>query len=282
LTFEDNEENQPVPGRNTTTPNAKINLFFVEAAFLAMTSFAVGAHAQLDPQGQAELIAPLLPLRPGVTEVGIFDELLAHNALRSATLLDYTALRTYQVVDLRGKVHAQEVGRMEYRAPDQKSFVVTSEKGSGMIRHLALKPLIASEIETAAGKEHHDSAISPANYTLEPLGEQPVGPYHCFVVRAIPKRRDKYLFEGKVWIDVEDYAVVRIEGHPAKKLSFWIERADFVRQYQKIGNFWLPQKDMTFVQVRLYGKKALTIDHRDYSLNRSIDGTRSVEGTQSF
>ena len=130
---------------------------------------------------------------------------------------------------------------MEFRAPDKKTFVLTSESGSGLIRHLALNPLIASEIETAAGKEHHDSAIAPENYTLALLGEQQVGPYHCFVAQAIPKRREKYLFEGKVWIDAEDYAVVRIEGHPAKKLSFWIERADFVRQYQKIGDFWLPK-----------------------------------------
>ena len=269
-------------GRNTTTPNAKINLFFVEAAFLAMTSFAVGANAQLDQQGQSELTAPLEPLRPGITEIQIFDELLAHNALRSATLLGYTALRTYQVVDLRGKVHAEEVGRMEYRAPDQKRFVVTSETGSVLVRRLALNPLIASEIETTAGKQHHDSAINPANYTLEPLGEQQVGPYYCFVVRATPKRRDKYLFEGKVWIDSEDYAVVRIEGHPAKKLSFWIERADFVRQYQKIGSFWLPQRDMTFVQVRLYGKKALTIDHQEYNVNRSVASNGSFGRAQTY
>ncbi|MGA7931080.1 MAG: hypothetical protein WCA20_34440 [Candidatus Sulfotelmatobacter sp.] len=181
-----------------------------------------------------------------MTEVQVFDELLAHNALRSATLLNYTALRTYQVVDLKGKVHAEEVGRMEYLAPDQKKFVVTSEKGSVVVRRLALNPLTASEIETAAGKQHHDSAISPANYALEPLGEQQVGPYKCFVVRAIPKRRDKYLFQGKIWIDVEDYAVVRIEGHPAKKLSFWIERADFVRQYQKIDSFLASAKRSDF------------------------------------
>src|ERR1700688_1317178 len=206
-------------GRNKIAPNTKINLFFVEAAFLAMTSFAVSANAQLDPQGQAELTAPLEPLRPLITETHIFDELLAHNALRAATLVNYTALRTYQVVDLKGKVHAEEVGQMEYRAPDQKKFVVTSEKGSGLVRRLALNALIASEIEAAAGKQHHDSAISPANYTLDLLGEQQVGPYHCFVAQAIPRRSDKYLFEGKVWIDAEDYAVVRIEGHPAKKLS---------------------------------------------------------------
>lgn len=67
---------------------------------------------QLNQQGQTELTTPLEPLRPGVTAVQIFDELLAHNALRTATLLDYTVLRTYQVVDLKGKVHAEEVGRM--------------------------------------------------------------------------------------------------------------------------------------------------------------------------
>ena len=164
-------------------------------------------------------------------------------------------------------VNAEEVGRMEFLAPDKKTFTVTSESGSGLVRNMALNPLIKSEIETAAGKEHHDSAISADNYSLNLLGEQQVGPYRCFVAEVRPNRKDKYLFEGKLWIDVEDYSVVRIEGHPAKKLSFWIQRADFVRQYQKIDGFWLPQKDQTLVQVRLYGKKLLTIDHRDYAVN---------------
>jgi outer membrane lipoprotein-sorting protein len=263
-------------------PNGKIRLILFDAAFLVMTAFAIGAHAQLSQPGQSEITTPLEPLRPGVTAAQIFDELLAHNALRSATLVNYTAFRTYQVVDLNGKVHAEEVGQMEYRAPDQKRFVLTSERGSVLVRRLALNALIASEIETAAGKQHHDSAISPANYTLHLLGEQWVGKYHCFVAEAIPKRPDKYLFEGKVWIDTEDYAVVRIEGHPAKKLSFWIQRADFLRQYQKIDGYWLPQRDRTFVDVWLYGKKVLTIDHRDYRVNRSVAVDGSIEKTESF
>jgi len=171
---------------------------------------------------------------------------------------------------------------MEYWAPNRKKFVVMSEKGSALVRHLALNALIASEIETAAGKQDHDSAISPTNCTLDLLGEQQVGRYRCFAVQAVPKRKDKYLFEGKVWIDVEDYAVVRIEGHPAKKLSFWIQRTDFVRQYQEIDGFWIPQTDMTFVEVRLYGKKVLTIDHHDYKVNSSAANCGSIEETQSF
>ena len=249
------------------TPLIQIKPVFIAAILIGLTTSAVSAMAQFGQESGQTLATPLEPLQSGVTEAQILAELLAHNDLRKTALADYSALRTYQVVDLKGKVHAEEIGRMEFRAPDKKTFVVASETGSGLIRHLALNPLISSEIETAAGKEHHDSAIAPDNYTLTLLGEQQVGPYRCFVMQAAPKRKDKYLFEGKLWIDVEDYAVVRIEGHPAKKLSFWIERADFVRQYQKIGGFWLPQRDETFVQVRLYGKKVLTIDHQDYVVN---------------
>jgi hypothetical protein len=260
--------------------NSKLKVFLMAVILGGLVTS--GLRAQLVEDGDPAHTAAIEPLRPGVTENQIFAELLAHNERRKSALLDYTSLRTYRVVDLKGKVHAEEIGRMEFRAPDQKTFVVTSESGSGLIRRLALNPLIASEIETAAGKEHHDSAIAPENYTLDLLGEQQVGSYHCFVAQVVPKRRDKYLFEGKVWIDAEDYAVVRIEGHPAKKLSFWIEHADFVRQYQKIDGFWLPQKDETLVQVRLYGKKALTIDHQNYSVNRMVRNRESVQNLGNF
>jgi hypothetical protein len=142
-----------------------------------------------------------------------------------------------------------------------------------VVRDLVLKRLIESESETSSGRAHRDSSIKPANYDFNLLGEQDLGPYHCLVVEAHPKRNDKYLFEGKVWVDAEDYAVVRIAGQPAQKLSFWITRADFVRQYQKIGEFWLPARDETVVHVRLYGKKILTIDHRDYAINRGTRGS---------
>jgi len=249
------------------TSRGKVTIALVGAGFVAMTMFCGWAQAQSVQGDPPELAAPLEPLRPGVAESQLFSEVEAHNEMRRSALRDYAALRTYQVLDLKGKVHAEEVGRMVFQAPDKKKFVVTSESGSGVIRRMALNPLISSEIETAAGKQHHDSAISAENYSLDLLGEQQVGPYHCFVAKAVPKRKDKYLFEGKLWIDVNDYAVVRIEGHPAKKLSFWIERADFVRQYQKIDGFWLPEKDQTFVHVRLYGKKVLTIEHQNYVVN---------------
>jgi hypothetical protein len=248
-------------------PRLSLALSVGAAALVAIAMLATEANAQTAEEELPRPSGIIEPLRPRVTENQVFAELAAHNEQRRSALRDYSVLRTYQVIDLKGKVHAEEVGRMEFLSPDKKTFTVDSESGSGLVRNMALNPLIKSEIETAAGKEHHDSAISADNYFLDLLGEQQVGPYRCFVAKAVPKRKDKYLFEGKLWIDVKDYSVVRIEGHPAKKLSFWIQRADFVRQYEKIDGFWLPQKDQTLVQVRLYGKKVLTIDHRAYVVN---------------
>jgi hypothetical protein len=252
--------------------NTKRALSLAFATFVVATMFGE-VKAQSNQENQPEVTAPLEPLREGIAEKQLFAELDARNELRKSALLDYRVRRIYQIADLKGKVHAEEIGQMEFHAPDQKNFVATSETGSGIIRRMAVSPLISSEIEAARGKVHHDSAISPANYSLELLGEQQIGAYRCFVAKVVPKRKEKYLFEGKVWIDANDYAIVRIEGHPAKKLSFWIERADFVRQYQKIDGFWLPEKDQTLVQVRLYGRRVLTIEHQNYVVNASQNST---------
>jgi hypothetical protein len=253
-------------------------LVFVLFSFMLNLS---GARAQSDrEQSDADVSAPVEPLPPDIDENRLFSELLTHNELRNAALASYTEQRTYQVTDLTGRVRAQEIGQMEYRAPDKKTFATTSESGSVLVRRLALNPLIASEIDAASGRQHHDSAITPANYTLELLGEQQLGPYRCIIARAKPKRPDKYLFEGKVWIDSEDFAVVRITGHPAKKLSFWIERVEFVREYQKIDGFWLPLKDETHVQVRMYGQKVLTIDHQNYIVAGARNTKESVQNAE--
>ena len=203
----------------------------------------------------------------GLTGDDVISRMLERNRLRNEQLKRYSAVRTYEIRNAEGKLAAQAVVRVEYQAPDKKTFNKTSEKGSGIVRHLVFDRLIQSESETSSGREHHDSAITTTNYTFKLVGEEEVGSYHCLVLEATPKRKDKYLFVGKIWIDADDFAVVRIAGHPAKKPSFWINRAEFVRQYQRIAGFWMPFRDETSVEVKMYGKKVFTIDHQQYVIN---------------
>ncbi len=261
-----------------TILTVRITRLFLAALLVGMATAAArpaGLYAQ--SESSQEAATQLDPPPPGVTGDEIFRELLQHNNLRKAELKQYSAVRTYEVRSNRGKLYAQQIVRIDYRAPGTKTFMTTFEEGSGLVRHMVFKRLIESETETAAGKQHHDSSITPANYSFELLGEQQVGPYYCFVIQAAPKRQDKYLFEGTIWIDVQDFAIVKIAGHPAKRPSFWVEQADFVREYQKIGGFWLPLKDETVVHVRLKGIKILTIDHGGYAVNDGMPDKQQVQ-----
>ena len=223
----------------------------------------------------AAKLAPLGPAYESMTGDQLFAKLLESNRARDARLRQYSAVRIYKVSSDKGKIYAQEVVRVDYQAPDRKDFRTISEAGSGLVRDLVLKRLIESESETSSGRAHHDSAIKPANYEFNLLGQQDVGPYHCLVAEATSKRKDKYLFADRVWIDAEDYAIVRIAGQPAKSLSFWITRADFVRDYEKVREFWLPARDETLVHMRLYGNKVLSIHHADYSVNQDAGDARA-------
>lgn len=242
---------------------------FVAAVGVPSRAATSQEAASLTTVGIAMASPAELPVN--LTGDDIVAKLIERNQLRDAQLRQYSAVRTYEVRNSQGKLSAQEIVRFEYRTPDKKTFHKTSEKGSGIVRRLAFDRLMQSESEAASGKEHHDSALTSTNYTFTFIGEEDLGPYHCFVVEAAPKRKDKYLFEGTIWIDALDFAVVKIAGHPAKRPSFWIKRADFVRQYQKIDGFWVPLRDETLVDVKIHGKKIFTIDHDGYSINGDAD-----------
>jgi hypothetical protein len=251
----------------------------VIALVLGTTSTASIAQSQSFAGKTAERTTPSgydAPSSP--TGNDIITIMLDRNRLRNEQLQRYSALRTYEIRNLEGKLAAQAVVRVDYQAPDKKTFNKTSEKGSGIVRHLVFDRLIQSESETSSGREHQNSAITAANYTFVLAGEEDLGQYHCFVLEATPKRKDKYLFEGKMWIDVEDFAVVKIAGHPANKPSFWINRVDFVRQYQRLDGFWLPCRDETNVDLKIYGRRVFTVDHQEYKINPAnpLEGRRTA------
>jgi hypothetical protein len=215
----------------------------------------------------ANIAASLQPPPPGMNGDKVFAGLLKHTGLRDRLLEQYSVLSTYKVGNMTGKTYAKEVVEVRYRAPNTKNFAKKSEQGSWLVRRLVLDRLISSEQQASTGRDHRDSSITPRNYSFKLLGEGRAGSYECYVVKVSPKRSDKYLFRGWMWISTKDFGIVRIVGSPAKRISFWVEHVDFERQYQKIGIFWLPAKDESAAEIRWKGTKLLTIVHTSYSVN---------------
>ena len=65
------------------------------------------------------------------------------------------------------------------------------------------------------------------------LGEEQQWGRECRVLKLQPKRLDKRLIDGKIWVDKQEFAIVILEGEPTRSLSLCVIRAHLVREYQK-------------------------------------------------
>jgi hypothetical protein len=155
---------------------------------------------------------------------------------------------------------------VKYRAPYTKQFTIRSESGSNILVEKVLKRLLQSEQEAQNDENQSHIAINNENYKLTLLGSEaaPTGP--LYILFAEPRANNKYLFRGKIWVDAGDFAIVRMEGAPAKNPSFWIKETKIEQRYTKIGDFWLPLSNRSNSTIRLGGSANLSIDYRDYKI----------------
>lgn len=202
-----------------------------------------------------------------LTAPQIIDRLGDASRLREARLRRYSVPSLYRVTTGDGEVLAEVNAVLHYRAPGTKEFTIVSENGSEAVRNRVLKPLMDVEVETAVGKNRLAGSIIPANYYFQLLGEETIDTHLCYLLQVTPKRVDKYLFLGKIWIHATEFSIVRISGQAARSPSFWISRIDFTRNYRKVGDFWLPARNESQTQVRFFGRNILTIDYGIYDMS---------------
>ena len=87
-----------------------------------------------------------------------------------------------------------------------------------------------------------------------------------YVLIVEPRRKDKFLYCGRIWVDAEDFAVVRLEAEPAKNPSFWTKNSEVEQVYTKVSNFWLPARNHSITTIRLGGRAELTIQYNNYQI----------------
>jgi len=202
------------------------------------------------------------------TTEDLFRRLNARHRWQETRLIRLSGVRTYKLENSEDKIVAEEAVVVEYRAPATETFTTTSGKGSGFVRHRVFQRLMKVEEKRIRVNKDPDSLITPENYAFDVVGTDRIGNSHCSVVHAVPKRKEMDLFEGKIWIDNQDSAIVKITGHLAKSPSFWVKQVDFVRDYQKIDGFWLLSREEAISAIRIFGKETLTVDYQNYTVNK--------------
>lgn len=229
----------------------------------------VTAFGFVTPNRSSAASALSAPLRAGQ----VIERMVALNRARAAALRSYSSTRIYHVENDNHSKSAELVVRVVFHWPNQKESTIISESGSNFLQTRVLMRLLESEREAMRAENQRHEEMCPENYDFRMLKYEQSSESNDYVLEVVPKSKDKFLFQGRIWVDGRDFGIIRMEGTPARNPSWWTTHVDVVHSYRRLGEFWLPERNVTVAQVRMFGRSVLTIEYKDYKLIE----TRSVQ-----
>src|SRR5262245_36965161 len=193
------------------------------------------ATSMLRVQAASELKDALAAIPPATDVVAALTQ---HDANRQIAFTGYTSMRRY-TLDNKSR-HASMLVRVMVGPDGAKQFTVVEESGSGTIRKHVFHKMLDEEAAASNPKLRGQSHIGPKNYSFRSAGVDTVNGRRAYVIELTPNKETKYLVAGKIWVDADEFAMLRVEGKPAKNPSFWTKSVNFVHVYDKHGSFYAP------------------------------------------
>ena len=245
---------------------------------LFCTGLCQSANAQ-----QRGRLAPVSNAPLGTEQ--IVENLVKRNLERAQALHAYSGTRIYQV-DYRGFPggrSAEMVVDVKYQSPGTKEFTIRSATGSKMIIDKVFKKLLQAEKEASAIEVQRHTALNGENYNFTLVGYEHTPSGLMYVLTVEPKTKDKFLYQGRIWVDAGDFAVARLEAEPAKNPSFWTKNSEIEQEYMKVSEFWLPVRNHSITEIRLGGTAELTIQYSNYRImsKEHVSNLSTLESARS-
>ena len=271
----------PVHGIRVRSSNKK--LLPVRSVLLIMLLlFCIGLQQPASAQ------QPGMPVTVANAPLGIdqvVENLVRMNRERTKALHAYHGTRIYRV-EYRGfptSCSAEMVVDVKYQSPATKEFTIQSATGSKIIIDKVLKRLLQAEEDALDVDAQSRIALNRKNYHFTLVGYEstPLGSMYVLIVD--PRTNDKFLYRGRIWVDAEDFAVVRIEAEPAKNPSFWTKNSKVDLAYMKVSDFWLPDRNHSVTAIRLGGRAELTIQYNNYQITAAdpVGSLTTLEPTRT-
>lgn len=191
--------------------------------------------------------------------------MLQHDAQRRSLATGYLGMRRYVLENERMHKQAELLAKVESESDGTKHFEVVEADGWKAAEKHVFRKMLESEAEASSPQVRATTQVCPENYDFTIIGRDVVEGRPAYALDVTPKRHEERLFAGRIWIDAQDYALVKVEGKPAKNPSFWTRSIHFTHTYRKSGPFWYPVSTESVTEVRIFGTTKVTINYFDYS-----------------
>jgi len=214
---------------------------------LALAMSVLRAYPQNPAAGPQPAVPDLSAIVPSVEQVEQRNPALTHS---------YEVTREYKAFGTdAGHPAAEITAQISFAPPDRSAFTLTHVSGSSTIVKVVRAML---EQETLSARPGHDGAISRANYDFVFLREESFGAVPEYVLHIVPKRKEKNLLLGLIWVDAKTFQIRRIEGVPAQSPSIWVKDIHITLQFGDVNGMWVPVALDAIATVRFSGRYTLT------------------------
>lgn len=187
-----------------------------------------------------------------------------------ARMRAYVVKRDYQLLDKQKQPRAQVIANIAYEPPDHKQYNIV--RSTGGIGGRVLLDIVRKETESSQETSRKD--ISPQNYEFQLQGQETIDGRNCYVLSLTPKREEKDLIRGKIWVDAADYRIHRLEGSPVKSPSWWIRDLHVLVVFASVDGMWLHTFTHAIANVRFSGQYVVETRDLEYSSSVQTAGRR--------
>jgi hypothetical protein len=168
----------------------------------------------------------------------------------------YEVTREYKVFAGSDTHPTSEVmAQIDFVPPNTKTYTIAQSTGNPLGAKI-IRQLLASETESQ--RKEHGPEISRANYDFVLLRQQNFVGVPEYVFAIFPKRKDKYLLRGQIWVDKRSFRIRQIQGVPSESPSFWLTDLHITFQYAEVGGMWVLVTVDALAKVRFFGQFTLT------------------------
>jgi hypothetical protein len=202
------------------------------------------------------LIAMVLSATARATVPNAADDSIKQFLAQDDTQRPYRAVRQLEAENGTRKGWLEAV--TEYSSAAGFQYRISLEGGSEYIRGKVLKALLDGERDVIARGESSQSSLALANYTFQANGVDAEGLAN---VLLSPRRKERVLVSGTMFLNPSGGDLVRLEGRLTKSPSFWIKNVDIVRRYERINGVVVPVALETRAQVRFHGDAKLRMTY---------------------
>jgi hypothetical protein len=186
----------------------------------------------------------------------------------------YVVTRDYKMFGNDRKEAKSEVtANITFAPPNLKTYAVHRTTGSSLGERIVRRML---EGEVLIAKDSSLTAISEDNYDFRFIREEDVDGRRCHVLEMLPRRKDKNLLRGNVWVDANTYLPHRAEGSLAMNPSWLVKNVNIVLLFSDTGGMWLQTTLEATANIWILGQATVVSHDVNYEIREVVAASPAI------